>query len=892
INADVNGNLIYTDKDVLSAGPINTHGNNLELSAGAMLMLSGNLDAGSGTVVLTTTGGSISQFGSSTLTASNLLLQSSGGATLNQPTNNVGTIAANVSGPLAYSDADTLTVGSVGGVSGISSHGSNVTLDTGGALTLVNGINAGSGAITFTSAGVNQTGGALVADSLTLGGSGAFALAQSGNDIGALAADITGSLNYHDASALTVGVGSTGVFTHGGGINIETQNGSLTLSQPVDAAVIPNVRPNPDTATAGNVTLSTLTSGNINIDADVTGNTVTINSAAGVRQNATIYSSAGATATINGDYWQNFTSAGNVQGITLVPTATNPHPTLILSAGGTFTVGQSGVLTASNLLLYGYNGSPTFELTNPGNSFGTVAAGNSLFGLSGTPNIHLAMSGGIVIGDVLSHDYGISASGITTGGGNVTLTAGAGGLNGGITLSRGINTTGSTGTVTLVNDAPGNVIQTASGAIITQTLDLNGQGSFLLSAADNNLSTLNANITGAALSYRELNEVNIGNVNVSNNGSVSVDLQAPNSTLAVTGHITATSTGNVAPATVNIYSANGVTINGAINVTGGGNGVGDNAGVYISTTNGPITQNAAITAADNGGSTLSTSAPHSATVMMNARSQCITSLGICVIPNAGQVTSGPINVTSTHGRAVADIFGQRGVNVANAITVTGETAPMLQLSGNLVDNSDPKNPKLVSSANVTVNGALTMTTTGNNAAPSNTVGQDVKSGVIITGSTLAINRNIITTGTTTPDGISMTAGGNVTIASSTVATDSKTGISIALSGNGTLKTTGSGIIRALNPNTADNLGQLTLTAPKNEGTINVNTNVGTIQAVLGGHDIKINNGAHTGSLLATTLGFIKDDDKNPVDLPIGNFELWTGGELQLASVNDYLINNG
>jgi uncharacterized membrane protein YgcG len=631
-----------------------------------------------------------------------------------------------------------------------------------------------------------------------------------------------------------------------------------------------------------------LTSGNVNIDADVTGNTVTINSAAGVRQNATIYSSAGATATINGDYWRNFTSDGNVQGITLVPTAANPHPTLILSAGGAVTVGQSGVLKASNLLLYGYSGSPTFNLTNAGNSFGTVAVGDNLFGLSGTPNVNLAMSGGIVIGDVLSHDYGVSASGITTGGGNVTLTAGAGGLNGGITLSSGINTTDSAGTVTLINDAPGNVIQTASGAIITQTLNLNGQGSFLLGTANNNLSTLNASITGAALSYRELNEINIGNVNVSNSGSVAVNLQAPNSWLHVIGGITATSTGNVAPATVNLYGATGVAVNGAISATGGGNGTGDNAGVYISTTNGPIAQNAAITATDNGGSTLSTSAPHSATVTMSAGSQLCSPLFGCYVANAGLVTvGGPINVASSHGRAVADIFGQTGVDVENSIIVTGETAPMLQLSGNLVDNSDPKNPKLVSSADVTVNSALTLTTTGNNAAPSNTVGSDVKSGVIITGNNLAINRNVVTTGATTPDGITMTAEGNVTIGS-IVATDSKTGISIALSGNGTIKTNG-GIISALHPNTTDNLGQLTLTAPKNQGTIDVTTNVGTIQAVLGGRNISIDNGAHTGPLLATTLGFIKDDNQNPVDLPIGNFELWTGGELQLANVNDYLI---
>ena len=91
-----------------------------------------------GTVTLNTLQGGVTELSNSIISADKLLLLGTGTYTLAQA-NTVGTLAANLSGSLVYHDANTLTVGTVVGTSGISTNGNDVTLVTGDLITLGTG---------------------------------------------------------------------------------------------------------------------------------------------------------------------------------------------------------------------------------------------------------------------------------------------------------------------------------------------------------------------------------------------------------------------------------------------------------------------------------------------------------------------------------------------------------------------------------------------------------------------------------------------------------------------------------------------------------------------------------------------------------------------------------
>jgi len=133
-----------------------------------------------------------------------------------------------------------VTVGTVGLTAGVNSHGQDVTLVTGGLLTIGTGagedVTATGATVTLHSgSGVTEQGGSTItADELLLKGSGQFQLDEA-NDVGVLAAEITGSLSYVDANDLTIGaVGGvdgirTGIPADGGDVTI-TALGSLTVN--------------------------------------------------------------------------------------------------------------------------------------------------------------------------------------------------------------------------------------------------------------------------------------------------------------------------------------------------------------------------------------------------------------------------------------------------------------------------------------------------------------------------------------------------------------------------------------------------------------------------------------------------------------------------------------
>ena len=110
-----------------------------------------------------------------------------------------------------------------------------------GGIALNGAIKLGTSDLTLASGGgVTQTA-AITAAGLEVLGSGTFALSLATNDVGSLAADLSGSVNYRDASDLTVGrvhstVGiATGGPAAGGSVTINAA-GFLTVDQSIDTS--------------------------------------------------------------------------------------------------------------------------------------------------------------------------------------------------------------------------------------------------------------------------------------------------------------------------------------------------------------------------------------------------------------------------------------------------------------------------------------------------------------------------------------------------------------------------------------------------------------------------------------------------------------------------------
>ncbi|MEW6486099.1 MAG: hypothetical protein AB1423_16050, partial [Pseudomonadota bacterium] len=121
------GDLYFRDTDGLNVGSatdprpgsplgttngITTGGNDLALLTGNTITINQPINVGAGVVMMNTTAGGVNQVAGAITGASILLI---GTGTFNLPlnTNDVDTIAANITGALTYHDADGLTIGSV-----------------------------------------------------------------------------------------------------------------------------------------------------------------------------------------------------------------------------------------------------------------------------------------------------------------------------------------------------------------------------------------------------------------------------------------------------------------------------------------------------------------------------------------------------------------------------------------------------------------------------------------------------------------------------------------------------------------------------------------------------------------------------------------------------------
>jgi filamentous hemagglutinin family protein len=269
--ANTAGNL--TTGSVTTSGGAKGHGGSVSLSALGALSTgaAGTIDTSGGVTITGNAGrnaGSVTLAGNSVSTGTGAITaRGSAGLGSNQAGGSAGAVSitsagAVTSGVITSSSGNATGTGGGGGAGAITLTGGNLSLanlvatggtnGNGGAVTVtaagslaLGSIAAGGGAgatsggtVTLTGSGAVTQTGSIVAASLALeGAGGSYALRNAGNAVTTLAAQ-TGSIDFAQAGALTVGtVGIAGV-TATGFARIETTAAasSLTLASPVIAA--------------------------------------------------------------------------------------------------------------------------------------------------------------------------------------------------------------------------------------------------------------------------------------------------------------------------------------------------------------------------------------------------------------------------------------------------------------------------------------------------------------------------------------------------------------------------------------------------------------------------------------------------------------------------------
>src|SRR4029450_5331884 len=105
--------------------------------------------SGTGDTIILTAGGAVTQDANEVVHSDKLLLLGSGSFAVTDDGNDVVTLAANTTGAVAYTESNSLTIGTVNATSGVTTNNSPITLvtDNSGDLILTNAVDAGSGVV-------------------------------------------------------------------------------------------------------------------------------------------------------------------------------------------------------------------------------------------------------------------------------------------------------------------------------------------------------------------------------------------------------------------------------------------------------------------------------------------------------------------------------------------------------------------------------------------------------------------------------------------------------------------------------------------------------------------------------------------------------------------------
>jgi trimeric autotransporter adhesin len=329
---------------------------------------------GTGTLRLTTSGAITQTAGS--IAANTAGLSAGTGITFSQPVNDVTTLAAQTAtGNISLTDTNGFTMGSVAAtadgfhpaISGLTAPGT-IALQSGGAVTQTQRI---------------------LASTLNLQGNGPYSLTNGSNDVGTLAVNTLGSLQYTDVNALILGAS-----TVGGSADITT-NGAITQSGAVTVTGVTTL-----SAGAGNDITLDNAGNNFSSIGVASGNNVALTDVDALTLNA---------STVSGNFSAN--AADLTVGGTVVSTGGN----LALTA-------TNQVVQSANLTVYGAN---TATVT----AGGPIAMAGTATTSSGAGTISYSAGTDVTLGSLITggsvNVAANSGSVLSAAGSGTNVTAGA-----------------------------------------------------------------------------------------------------------------------------------------------------------------------------------------------------------------------------------------------------------------------------------------------------------------------------------------------------------------------------------------------------------------------------------------------------------------------------------
>jgi hypothetical protein len=499
------GKLSLTDSelDLVTAETLRI-GRNDGLASGQITVSAAVSPAGTTNLHLLT-GAGIGTSGAGAIVVGNLALSAKGPVSL-LGANDVDALAAVVTGvneTLSFSDSDDLSVGTVDGVTGITTTNGDLLLDAGTTLTVNQAIDAGTGTVRLVAHGDVTQG---VAGTITAGALGVRQESAAGgnitllgnNDVNQFAAGNAtsgGTIRFLDVDDLTIGsitASPDALFTATSGVtatdgDVEVTAGSLTISQAVGAGT-------------GNVTLTT---DDIAVNAGVTGQIVTVENRTAGRQIDLGTNTAGKLSLtdseldlVTAETLRIGRNDGLASGQITVSAAISPAGTTnlhLLTGAGIGTSG-AGAIVVGNLALSA-KGPVSLLGANDVDALAAVVTGvNETLSFSDSDDLSVGTVDGV--------------TGITTTNGDLLLDAGTT-----LTVNQAIDA--GTGTVRLV--AHGDVSQGVVGTITAGALGVRQE-----SAAGGNITLLGNNdvnrfaagnaASGGTIRFFDINDVAIGSV--------------------------------------------------------------------------------------------------------------------------------------------------------------------------------------------------------------------------------------------------------------------------------------------------------------------------------------------------------------------------------------------
>ncbi|WP_010259409.1 hypothetical protein [Treponema primitia] len=769
----------------------------IAVEAGGAIAISGTISTtGTGTdgnISLTTTFDGISQTAGN-IQGRTLTIDSDGAVDLS--------VTANVVSALNVTDSDGFQFKNSGalGIIGINSTKA-IAVEAGGALAISGAVSATSStgtdgdiSLITTSGGISQTGtGTITGVNVTVQSALAVGLGLT-NMVDTLTISGTGSVDFKNGQALSIGIGTAGITSNGFPVTVETAAGNITVNNAVNSSggAVTITAAGDITTTASTGTITSI-NGTITLVSDAFNLGAAID--AGIP-----------TGTGTVKIWTKTDNAPmSIDGSPGSGTRLSHISASILDIGNHTTAPITGNITISNITTPLSVGNVIFE--SGGNitvdtsvSLSKIAAGNISFEANGVVTINGSVS------NTVSGYVSVSGSAITVAGGGISAASGDVTLT---TASGDILVNGpiSGDDITLVT--AGTVTQTGMGSIITAaTLTVTAGGVVTLNGATNSVGTLTVSAAGGDVDFLNGPNLTVAGISASNH-AVTVT--------TTTGHLTVSGAVNSGGGAVTVTTATtgNITVNGAVN-SGGGAVTVTTATTGNITVSGPINSGGGVIAITAAGTIAVNGVLTAGTGLVS-----LNSAGAIAQSTSGAITGNTLVLTAGGGAAL-----DSAANSVGTLTVNGAGGNVVFKNGQAL---------IIGIGGISAAGhAVTVTTT---AGAITVNGAVLGAGISLGAAGPVIINSGITSGTSAPD-ISITAGGSITVNGPVTSGDASVPSSgpVLLTASGAVIQTAAGVITGM---------ALTVTAADAVTLNSVPNGVGTLAVTVSGAggDVSFLNGS-------------------------------------------------